>query len=308
MVSLEALLAAAARHGKYLLIAGLLVGLLSPALAAATRPWLPGFVLGLLFLAAFRIGPHAAIGSLADLPSTLGLVLVMQVALPLALIAALAPTLGLSAPLATALVLMAAAPSITGAPHLAVMLGKPPAPALRLMIAGTTLVPLTVFPVFLLLPSLGSIAEVIGASTRLLAAIAVTVGLAFALRITWAPDLTPRLTRSIDGLAAIGLASMVVGLMTAVGPALRERPLDLLLWLSAATVANFGLQALFYTRLSALRWGPDAVPASISAGNRNIALYLVALPAAATDPWLLFIGCYQIPMYLTPTLLRRLYR
>jgi len=27
-----------------------------------------------------------------------------------------------------------------------------------------------------------------------------------------------------------------------------------------------------------------------------------------TDPLLLFIGCYQIPMYLTPILLGRFYR
>ncbi len=50
-----------------------------------------------------------------------------------------------------------------------------------------------------------------------------------------------------------------------------------------------------------------AVPVSIIAGNRNIALFLVALPTATTDPVLVFIGCYQIPMYLTPILLRRFY-
>jgi arsenite transporter len=33
----------------------------------------------------------------------------------------------------------------------------------------------------------------------------------------------------------------------------------------------------------------------------------VALPAGITDPLLLFIGCYQIPMYLTPILMKPLY-
>ena len=44
-------------------------------------------------------------------------------------------------------------------------------------------------------------------------------------------------------------------------------------------------------------------------GNRWIvvALFLVALPQATTDPLLIFIGCYQIPMYLTPVLLGRFY-
>jgi len=51
-----------------------------------------------------------------------------------------------------------------------------------------------------------------------------------------------------------------------------------------------------------------AVPLAIIAGNRNIALFLTALPTPVTDPLLLFIGCYQIPMYLTPILLGRFYR
>ncbi|MEO1398544.1 MAG: hypothetical protein AAFU56_06720, partial [Pseudomonadota bacterium] len=62
-------------------------------------------------------------------------------------------------------------------------------------------------------------------------------------------------------------------------------------WLVLANVHNAG----------------DRPALSIVAGNRNMALFLAALPAATTDPILLFIGCYQIPMYLTPILLGRLY-
>ncbi len=50
------------------------------------------------------------------------------------------------------------------------------------------------------------------------------------------------------------------------------------------------------------------MPFSIIAGNRNIALFLIALPSEVTDPLLLFIGCYQIPMYLTPIILQQLYK
>ena len=51
-----------------------------------------------------------------------------------------------------------------------------------------------------------------------------------------------------------------------------------------------------------------AAPLAIVAGNRNIALFLTALPSTITDPLLLFIGCYQVPMFLTPIMLNRLYR
>ena len=56
-------------------------------------------------------------------------------------------------------------------------------------------------------------------------------------------------------------------------------------------------------------WRATRVPGyAIQAGNRNIALFLVALPPEVTDPILIFIGCYQIPMYLTPMVMARLYR
>ena len=50
------------------------------------------------------------------------------------------------------------------------------------------------------------------------------------------------------------------------------------------------------------------VLAGIVAGNRNIALFLSVLPQATADELLLFIGCFQIPMYLTPILLGRFYQ
>ena len=50
-----------------------------------------------------------------------------------------------------------------------------------------------------------------------------------------------------------------------------------------------------------------AGPMAIGAGNRNIALFLVALPAEVMAPLMIFVGCWQLPMYLTPMLLRRLY-
>ena len=49
-----------------------------------------------------------------------------------------------------------------------------------------------------------------------------------------------------------------------------------------------------------------ALATSIYAGNRNIALFLIALPDTVAAPLMIFVGCYQVPMYLTPILLSRL--
>jgi ACR3 family arsenite transporter len=104
------------------------------------------------------------------------------------------------------------------------------------------------------------------------------------------------------------MAVMVVGLMSAVGPAMRSNPTALMIALAAAFAGNFGQQILMVAALRGRAPEQLIAPAGISAGNRNIALFLTALPASVTDPVLLFIGCYQIPMYLTPVLLGRLYR
>jgi hypothetical protein len=46
---------------------------------------------------------------------------------------------------------------------------------------------------------------------------------------------------------------------------------------------------------------------AIVAGNRNLALFLAAVPPEMAEDLLLFLGCFQIPMYLTPLTLARLY-
>ena len=161
---------------------------------------------------------------------------------------------------------------------------------------------LSAIPVLLLTPGLGSVATVLASALRLIAVIAGAVGLAFALRLWRAPVLPARQQAALDGAAAIVLAIVVIGLMSAVGPALRSQPLQFAAWLAFACAANFGAQLL------AARFLPvapqDRASTAIVAGNRNIALFLVALPAPVADSLLLFIGCYQLPMYLTPMLMR----
>ncbi|MCB1363262.1 MAG: hypothetical protein KDK02_04025 [Rhodobacteraceae bacterium] len=295
----------AARHARACLVVGLLAGLLLPGLAAWLRPYLPQMVAALLFLTALRIGPREAVHSLHALGRTALAVLVLQLALPLALVALLVLA-GLSlGPLAAAMVLVLSAPSISGAPNFTLMTGHDPAPALRLLVLGTALVPLTALPVFWALPVLGDPAAVLGAAGRLMAVIFGATGLAFALRLVLAPRLRPQVVTALDGATAIALAVVVVALMSALAPALARDPLAVLGWLAAAFAVNFGFQLAAFALIR--QRSADAVALSIIAGNRNIALFLVALPQATTDPLLIFIGCYQIPMYLTPVLLGRFY-
>ena len=144
-------------------------------------------------------------------------------------------------------------------------------------------------------------ADVFFTALRLAAVITISVGVGFAARRFALSDPSADQIKALDGAGAILLSVMVVGLMAALGPALRTDPAEVIFWLIAVLIANFSLQ------IAAFKLGADP-GTSIVAGNRNIALYLVALPAATTDPLLIFIGCYQIPMYLTPILMQRFYR
>jgi len=301
------LLESAAGHARLILVLGLLVGALVPPLAVAVKPWLPELVSTLLFLAALRIGARDAIGKLSDTSFTLVLVGLYQLALPLVL-ALVFFSFEWNTPLATGLVLMASAASISGSPNICVLTGNNPAAALRLLVVGTAFVPLTVLPVFFVMPQLGSADVVFSAVMRLLVIILGTTALGFGLRRLALPTPTKANLAAIDGLSSITMAVMVVGLMSAMGPAVAESPLFVLLTLLLAFAANYGLQIVAYLALKAPRFDRDRVAFSVVAGNRNMALFLAVLPVSITDPVLLFVACYQVPMFLTPILLSWLYK
>jgi len=295
----------AARHGRWVLVVGLGFGIGAPGLATVLRPFVPHMAVLLLFLAALRIGPAVFVGAVRALPATLAMVLTLQLALPLAVIG-LATAAGVAnTPTILAIAIMTAAPSIVSSPNMVAMLGARPDTAMRLMVSGTALLPLTVIPVFWALPELGALDAVLRAALRLLALVVVATGVAFALRrLAW-PAMSAVASQRLDGMSALVLAVFVIGLMPSVGAMLRGDPWQAAYWLAVVFAVNVGLQ-LVTSRL--LRHRPGRVPVALISGNRNMALFLVALPPEVTDPILPFIGCYQIPMFLTPLLMERLYR
>ena len=102
-----------ARHGRFVLVAGLCAGLALPETAMALRPWLSELVLLLLFITAFRVGFPDALAALRHIHQTARVVLAYQLALPLLCIC-LFGFFGLADhPIAVVLTLMLAAPPLT---------------------------------------------------------------------------------------------------------------------------------------------------------------------------------------------------
>ncbi|MCE1235949.1 MAG: hypothetical protein LWW93_06285 [Hyphomicrobiales bacterium] len=296
-----------ARHGRFVLAGALVVGLASPTLAGALRPHIGWMVAILLTLSAWRIGARAALGALDALGRTALLVLVLQVALPFAVLA-IERGFGLGGPLALALLVMTTTAPIAGTPNLTILVGGDPAPALRLLVVATGLLPLTVVPVFLASGALGDPFAVLPAALRLAGLIGAAATIGFLARARWLRSPTPAQVAAVDGFGALVMAVLVIGLMQALGERLRADPVAALGTTAAAFVANFGFQIVGAALCR--RFGhPSAAPAvGISTGNRNFVLLLAALPDAITAPIMLFVGGYQIPMYLTPLLLGGFHR
>jgi len=295
------------RHGKLVLIAGLVAGAGLPDLAQALRPFIAPMIVSLLFLAVLRLGPEGLRAGMSGMHRAAGLALVLQLALPVSAAIAFAALGILAHPLAMGVILVLAAAPITGSPNITLMAGGDPAPALRQLVVGTAMLPLTVIPVFWLMPAFGSPVAVARAALELLGLIAMAGGAALALRHFRIVPGTQDAYDAMDGLAALLLGLVVIGLMSAIGPALVDDRWALAVTMLVVFALNVPLQMA--TSLAASRTDPRASPGfGVVAGNRNIALFLSVLPAQTADQLLLFIGCFQVPMYVTPFLLAHWYR
>ncbi|MCL6707764.1 hypothetical protein M8R20_12190 [Pseudomonas sp. R2.Fl] len=297
----------AGRHGRFILVIGILAGIALPGLATVLAAYIGPLVAMLLFLAVLRVGPEAAIGAAKGARATFAVALLLQCVLPVAL-ALFLSFLGLMGePLAIATVLMLAAAPLSGGPHIVAMTGHDSAPALRLMVLGVALLPLTVIPVFRFVPELGSPLLVLGASLKLLGIIAAAALAAVAVRKAIPERHERDATEIIDGVSAIAMAVVVIGLMSEVGPILVGAPDRFAAMLAYVFALNFGLQIV--AALVARTMGHEKVAPSIGvmAGNRNMALFLTVLPPEVTGNLLFFLGCAQIPIYLTAIALNGFY-
>ncbi|MBR0558280.1 hypothetical protein J5J10_21515 [Ciceribacter sp. L1K23] len=297
----------AGRHGRLILIAGIVAGVALPPVALQIAPYIGPLVAALLFLAVLRVGPKAATGAIGSARRSLLVVLLLQCLLPVGLALFLAGLQLLSYPLAVATLLMLAAAPLSGGPHIVAMTGHDSAPALRLMVLGVVLLPLTVIPVFYFLPTYGSSWLVLGASLKLLAVIVVAALAATAVRKAIPARLEQDASEIVDGMSAIAMAVVVVGLMSEVGPVLVNEPLRFVSMLCYVFILNFGLQVAAALLARTSGQASSAPSIGVVAGNRNMALFLTVLPPESTGDLLFFLGCAQIPIYLTAVALNGFY-
>lgn len=301
------ILRALAKNGRYALVAGLVAGVLLPEVAERLKPWLPQMVVFLLFITALRIGPARARRGMNSVRATLRVVVIFQLLVPLSVLT-LALLFGVAqSPYIMAAVLVLSAPALSGSPNLSILLGADPEPAFRLLVLGTALLPITMLPIFWLLPQVGDLGAAVQGALQTFVAIFAAISAGFLLNARYVPNPTQDQIDAIDGVMTIALIVIVVALMSALGPAFQRAPAEALTWMALAFALSFGMQCATFFVLKRKETRNEAVPFSIVSGNRNVAIFLVSMSPDLADPLLIFLGCYQVPMYLTPILTRPLY-
>ncbi len=280
---------------------------MSERLARFVEPHIEFLIFALLIAAAVRINPIRALGALSDIRNSLVVILVLQIAMPLVALALLRWT-GISDPLYLAVVLVLAAPAVSGSPHIVTLLGFDAAVALRMLVVGTLLLPLTILPVFYFIPELGPSDKALLSALRLAGVIAAAIVVALLIRRFLPARFLDQEIEIIDGISSLILGVVVFGLMAAVHGEAAADPGRIIEALVLVIGLNIGLQFLVSAVVVAAGRPADAVSLGVIAGNRNIALFLTSIALVASQPVLLLIACYQIPMYLTPIVMRPWYR
>lgn len=289
-----------------LLVLGMALCFVAPSLSDALRPFLPLNVVLVLGLAMARIElaataraalrPRAALG-------LLGLALALGPASALAYLG-LARVLGLDANLTAALVYLAAAPPIASAGSLCFMLGYDARRAIEVTIAATLLVPvLGPLTIEALLPGAHPLSPwELARSLALM--VAGGTALAVAIRRVAGPARIAANPHVFDGLATLALIALVLPLFSGVPDLILSEPARSALVLAAALAMNLGVNLGARAALARRASAASAGAYGVLFGNRTIAMYVAALP---DDPRLaLFVALYQVPIMLTPIVLRRL--
>jgi len=291
------------RYARWLLPMGLVAGLLLPAVGLIIQPWIPWLISLQLFVACLRVDWNFA-SVKAVLAPSIAWVLVFQCVL--ASVAAIALA-GLEMDLAwriPILFVLAAAP-LTGSPNIVSMLGGPPQIPLATLILGTALLPLTSLPMLWTVAAQASEIDLLSTVARLLITITVAVVAAYIVRrFAFTDNHSSTRASALDLIAALLLAIVVMGLLSGFH-AESVTTFTVIAMLTFVVLLNVGMHlvGVAYAQVTNAKTKAIAmttVSAGFMAANRNVALLLTALPMAALEPHLLFLACYQVPMYLTP--------
>lgn len=306
--TVPAALAWVGARARWVLAVGVIVAAFLPALSEALRPALPALVSLVFCIAMVRMD----LGSLARqalaprrLARTLLLSLGLLVLTP-TLFWAAAVGVGASPGVVASLVYTGAAPPITSAAGLCLLLGLNAALALELTVVASLATPLVGPLVTKALLGEAVPIDALELGLRVGAMIVAGAMAAILLRRVVGPARIAAKAKMFDGIGALAMLLFVIPLFDGVLGAILDHPLFALGIFALTILANFGVQVATVL-LARARTAPETAGAlGLVSGNRTVAIYLAALPP---DPLFgLYVALYQIPMLFTPLVMGPLLR
>lgn len=284
-------------RGPTLLAAGVLLGLVFPALAEFARPSMPIMIFLIVLGTLLRIDTAAVIATLRRPSRSVLLPVVVMIASPV-LVGTGDRLLGLSPDLALALVLAMSAPPSSGTAAVARMLGLDGAAPLVATFLSMALAPLTV-------PMLaawfgGLDISPLDLALRLAILIGGAEGLALLLR-RYAGQALAVHGKIVDGIIVGALMVFALATMAGIRAQITMDPDAAVICLALAFLCNIGLQAAGFLLLPGSLG--ERVTVGLILGNRNVGLIWSALGATVSPRMALYFAATQLPIYILPRLI-----
>ena len=302
----SAFFAASARRGGLLLAVGIFGGVVFPPLARALHFFVAPNVVMLMTLVLLRVDISASMIHLRR-PGRLAAIIAFQlIGCPIIAWLAIRP-LGLDQGVADGIVIFATGCAATSSPAFARLVGLDPDLTLLATLATTLLVPFTAPPMAFSLMGLDLAIGMANFFGRLMIIVGLPLAFSFLLRRIIGPARLAPYGGAVDGLVVWLVVFYGFGVMQGLGERIAADPA----WVVQATLAAFGVDfgLNIVTTLAFIGLGRRAAAsAGLMSGNRNMALYLAVLPAAADPRIGLFFALCQFPLFLSPFLLRPVYR
>jgi len=290
------------RHSSpQVLILGLFLAALFPSVSQALRPLLPALVALVLGLAVARLNLASVLADYKHWRKSLFLVGIVLLFMPVScmLLVSIWRLLQLGESYTILLIVFAAAPPLGSATGLSLLLGYNARITLQVTLLATILTPVIGI---VCLSTIGESTELNMFTVALKIFLMIAGGLAIGLaiqkfvgkqRIANNPDI-------FNGCVAITMVLFLFPLFDGVFEYVLAAPVQSILVLILASLLNIGGNLLVRAIGYKFTDTETANALGLIYGNRNVSLYLAALPI---NPLLsVFIAGFQIPMYITPAL------
>ncbi len=297
------LLSLIGNHAAAVLIIGMGVVALLPGISALLRPLLPFLVSLVLGLGIARLEVGQVLRDFTEMRKAAWLAGIVALFLPLTCLAlvALGRLLGLAEDTVLVLLVFGAAPPLSSAASLALLMGYNARITLQVGLLATVALPL-IGPLCFVLAGVDARIDLIAMAARI--AVMITGGFAIGLglqRVIGKGRIEAN-AAAFNGAVALSMLLFLFPLLDGVFTYVLAAPLQSAGLLVLAVILNVGGNLATRRAALAVSDSRTADALGLMFGNRNVSFYLAVLPF---NPVLsVFVAAAQIPIYATPALFR----